>query len=140
MGHHSPGVIGSVRRLARKGWSADAIARLYRMTRADVRAMLEPPARKRPARPRPSRPPRPRLFGIDREWAPDRGAEYRDDDAASMIMPAIAAAELGEPARAEDLSAEDLVPPVSGIPPATSAEEWGSFHATAGRGREWRDD
>jgi hypothetical protein len=39
----------SIRRLASKGWSADAIARAYKITRADVRDILATPVRPPPA-------------------------------------------------------------------------------------------
>lgn len=59
---HPSAIVSGVRRLASKGWTVDAIARVYRMPRADVRAILDPPPR--PVRLASSDPTRPIRGGL----------------------------------------------------------------------------
>jgi hypothetical protein len=111
------GIARSVRRLAAKGWSAEAIARVYPgLSRADLRRILGLPERE------PARAWEPRLRAS--AWSPTNGPEYRDSDellatAGGGIEPEIAAA-TGIASNAE-ASGTRPVPPPSG--------DWGAMHA-----------
>jgi hypothetical protein len=126
----------SIRRLARMGWSADAIARLYRITRDELRAILYPPPAPAP-RPRPtadelaalraprqsrdrplSRPRSRRELGALAEWS-----RFNDDDLAGPEMPAAVAVELPELVPVERQDPAE-------IPAAAPAESWESWHAS----------
>jgi hypothetical protein len=67
-----------VRRLASKGWTTDAILRVYpQLSRSDVRSILSPPPARGP-RPRAVRAGRPRPASPSGEWW--FGPAWRDDD------------------------------------------------------------
>jgi uncharacterized protein (DUF433 family) len=107
---YHPMVYHGVRRLAREGHEADAIARRYHITPEDVRRILEPP------RPRPRRRP-PRSPG----WARRRDADE---------LPPVAAIAAGDVAQHDQ--ADVIEPPAVAIeawPVPPPSGDWGAMHA-----------
>jgi hypothetical protein len=128
--HQISALAPHVRRLASKGWTADAILRVYpRLTRADVRAILAPPPAKPARPPRPAKPARLRPSSWSGEWW--LGSAYRDDDDAfdlarwerlkARILELLAAA--GPPSP---------VPPILALP--APCGDWGSMHGSKDTG------
>jgi hypothetical protein len=131
-------MVPSVRRLASKGWSTDAIARACALPPSDVRSIVNAKISE-PAQPKP---PWPRAPAPD-DWGPRAGVRDVDD-----LVDVLAPAMIPEPVDVlpsatvpELLTVEhhDLVGMESESPTAV-AEDWGSPYASSIPGGRLTDD
>jgi len=125
--HKRSAIVCHVRGMAGKGWSAASIASAYRVSKAEVLAILAPPV------PKPSKPAKGpgACFRFRNAWSDAARTDPRFRDPVSTLeAPAAAAiaAELDDQA-----AAAELAPGPAADPPPPIAESWGSVHASGPR-------